>query len=737
MLFNRVIILSAIWAMVATHSQAQVKTIQNSTGKTIGWNVLTGSSVYQMMLNDRGEVIPVFFGSRQRAEQLLRQDRARGNGPFQLNEVPVRGGFADKIPIVEVSFADNIRDCELVFDKADMIRIDDRDVLRIVQKDSHYPFSVTSYIRTLPELDMIEKWIEVKNTSPKESIQIENLLSASVLLPANTYYLDHHGGRWLNEFQLQKTRLTTGVRTLQARDFSAFANSPWFAVSDQEDADHGAANVWFGQVHYSGNWRIDLEATVAGHLQIAGGINFWDTQWKLDAGQSFITPKMSFGFTEKGTDEAARLYARYTRNEILRPATKDKMRPVIYNSWYATGFDVNEEGQLKLAKLAKEIGVELFVIDDGWFAGRKDDRAGLGDWWADAAKFPNGLNSLIKKINDLGMDFGIWVEPEMVNPNSELYKKHPDWVFHFPNRKLNEWRHQLTLNLAREDVYQYLLQMMTRLLKNHNIKFVKWDRNRGLSEPGWPAAPQHMQKEVRIRYMNNLYRLIDELKSRFPDVLFESCSSGGGRPDLGMLSRMDQTWTSDNTNPLDRLFIQYGYLAAYPANTMVCWTTGYDPSTINLPLDYIFDVAMQGVLGVGDNILQWNDSKKETAIRKISAYKAVRHLVQHGDAYRLRSPFKENKTAIQYVSADKNEAVVFCYNMEKTMEGARDANHTARNLLLQGLNPEALYQLDDKSKTTVTGAYLMKAGIAWPVTGAYRSIVIRLIAQKAVKDNRN
>lgn len=714
--------------VVSLHSFAQIDSLVNANGKIIGWNVFTNSSVYQIMLNDRGDVIPVFFGSKAHGEKLVPQDRSRGNGPFQLNEIPVRGKFADKIPIVEVEFSDHTRDCELVFEKAEIKLIDERKTLCITQKDSYYPFVVTSFIRPLPEHDIIEKWMEVKNTGKKESIQVDNLLSASVLLPAHKYFLTHHGGRWLNEFRLQTTVLTTGIKTLQSRDFSSFENSPWFAVSDKENPTTNA-NIWFGQVHYSGNWRIDLESTVAGHLQIAGGINFWDTQWKLDAGRSFTTPKMSFGYTEKGTDEAARLYADYTRKEILRPAMRNKTRPVIYNSWYATGFNVNEVGQLKLAQQAKDLGVELFVIDDGWFSGRKDDHAGLGDWTVDKEKFPEGLNPLIRKINDMGMDFGIWVEPEMVNPNSELYRKHPDWAFYFNHRTKNEWRNQLTLNLAREDVYNYLLDAMTSLLKNHNIKFIKWDRNRGLSEPGWPGAPVDIQKAVRIRYMNNLYRLIDELEKRFPDVLFESCSSGGGRPDLAMLSKMDQTWTSDNTNPLDRLFIQYGYLSAYPANTMVCWTTGYDRSSINLPQEFIFDVAMQGVLGVGDNIAEWSDKQIEIAKSKITEYKSIRHLVQQGNLYRLKSPFEGNKIALQYLSANKDEAVLLCYNLAKTTEGANEESISSRQLLLQGLDAAAMYKFNDKNGTLLSGEYLMKIGIAWPVANAYWSSILKFKKQ--------
>jgi alpha-galactosidase len=707
---------------------AQIDSINNANGKLIGWNLQTRNSLYQIALNERGDVFPTYYGPKAQIKGAMAQDRGRGgNGPFAINEVPVRGTYADKLPLAEVVFADGTRDCELAFDKAEVLTIDNRQTLCIIQKDKYYPLILISYIRVLSEHDILEKWIEVKNTARKESINIENLLSSSILLPSNKYFLKHQAGRWGSEFQLQKTALSAGIKTLQSRDFYAFENTPWFAITAKEVDDASDADVWFGQVHYSGNWRIDFQSTLSGALQIAGGINFWDTKWELRAGQTFTTPKMSTGFTQKGYDEAARLNSNYTRSEVMRKATRDKIRPVIYNSWYATGFNVNEEGQLQLAQEAKSLGVELFVIDDGWFSGRKDDHSGLGDWFADPQKFPKGLNPMIKKINDMGMQFGLWVEPEMVNPQSELFKRHPDWAFYFNNRTKTEWRNQLTLNLAREDVYQYLLRSITSLLRDHNIKFIKWDRNRGLTEPGWPSATRVVQREVRIRYINNLYRLIDELQKQFPDVLFENCSSGGGRPDLGMLSRMDQTWTSDNTNPLDRLFIQYGYLSAYPANTMVCWTTAYNPQAINLPLDFIFNVAMTGVLGVGDDITRWNDKQKQIAKNKIAEYKSIRLLVQQGNLYRLKSPFDGSKVSFEYTSPDLTNGVVFCYNLNTTLEGAIQEDVTSKQLLLKGLDPSAMYQLDDRNNSVLSGEQLMKVGISWPVSNAYSSVVVKVM----------
>lgn len=366
------------------------------------------------------------------------------------------------------------------------------------------------------------------------------------------------------------------------------------------------------------------------------------------------------------------------------------------------------------------------MIDDGWFKGRNDDHAALGDWTVDKKKFPNGLQPMIKKINDMGMDFGIWVEPEMVNPNSDLYRVHPDWVFYFPNRTKHEGRNQLTLNLAREDVYQYLFKSLSKLLSENNIKFIKWDHNRTLSEPGWPDAPVNMRREVRIRYISNLYRLIDSLRTRFPEVQFEDCSSGGGRVDLGMLSRMDQTWASDNTDPVDRLFIQYGYLSAFPANTMVSWITHEDWHALKPTLEYKFDVAMSGVLGIGYDITKWTDTDKKLAAEKIAKYKEIRSLIQFGTLYRLVSPFKENRSALQYVADDHSSAVLFCYNMAAYLKGSIPQTQDANVLKLRGLDPNASYKIPQLNSQVYKGDFLMKVGIAWPVKEAYKSMILQV-----------
>jgi alpha-galactosidase len=276
-----------------------------------------------------------------------------------------------------------------------------------------------------------------------------------------------------------------------------------------------------------------------------------------------------------------------------------------------------------------------------------------------------------------------------------------------------------------------LLKSLSALLSENNIKFIKWDHNRTLSEPGWPDAPVDMQREVRIRYINNLYRLIDSLRMRFPDVQFEDCSSGGGRIDLGMLSRTDQAWTSDNTDPVDRLFIQYGYLSAFPANTMVSWITHEDWHALKPTLDYKFDVAMSGVLGIGYDITKWTDNEKKLAAAKIAKYKEIRSLVQFGTLYRLVSPFKENRSALQYVADDHSSAVVFCYNMVEYLNGSTPQTQDANILKLRGLDSNAFYKIPQLNNEVFKGDFLMNVGIMWPVKGAFKSKILQILKQNS------
>lgn len=512
--------------------------------------------------------------------------------------------------------------------------------------------------------------------------------------------------------------LTPGRKVLESRrgNTSHEAN-PFFAV-DAGAATEEAGEVWFGALAWSGNWKFAFDYDAAGALQISCGVNDFDFRWLLEPGESFATPALVAGYTPRGFGAASRTLHRYAR-EIVMP--EDGPRPVLYNSWEATYFDVDHEGQAKLAERAAAIGVELFVVDDGWFGARDDDRAGLGDWVVNRRKFPEGLEPLIDHVKSLGMEFGIWVEPEMVNPDSDLYRVHPDWVYHFPTRPRTEARNQLVLNLGRDDVRDHLFDALDGLLSGHAISFVKWDMNRPFSEPGWPGAPAGRDREVWVRHVHGLYELLRRLRERHPRVGFESCSGGGGRVDLGILGLVEQAWTSDNTDAHDRLFIQEGFSMAYPARSMACWVADAGKWVANrpAPLSYRFRSAMMGTLGIGGDLLSWSDEDLAQARGLVEDYKRVRHLIQDGEQYRLLSPSEGETAAVQYASADGSEAVIF------VLRHPHNLFAPAPRLYPRGLRAGATYKVCGE-ESPVGGAALMSRGVGASLEGDLASATIHL-----------
>ncbi|MEO5953477.1 MAG: alpha-galactosidase, partial [Chloroflexia bacterium] len=504
----------------------------------------------------------------------------------------------------------------------------------------------------------------------------------------------HVSGRWFDEMHMRHDLLTHGLKILESRRLTtSHQHNPWFALDNGAATEH-RGEVWFGLLEWSGNWKLSAEVTEYQATRVSLGINDWDFEWRLNPGETFTTPSSFAGYSSEGFGGASRQLHDFIRDSVL--PHKHDTHKVLYNSWEATFFDVDETSQAHLAELASAMGVELFVVDDGWFHGRVTDNAGLGDWWPDEHKFPNGLTPLIERVNALGMDFGIWVEPEMVNPNSDLYRAHPDWVLHFPSRARTEARNQLVLNLGRTDVQDYLIASLDKLLSDHNIAFVKWDMNRNVSEPGWPDATGE-PREMWVRYVQGLYRLFATLREKHPHVVFQSCSGGGGRADLGMLRFADQIWVSDNTEASARLSIQYGFSHIYPANTMEAWVTDVNPD--NLSLQFRFHVSMSGVLGVGGHLSHWSESERAEAAQLIALYKEIRPTIQLGDQYRLSSPQKQSYSSVLYVSKDKSEGVLFAYRLHLPPPAHLPV------IKLVGLDPEALY--------TIEGIDEPRSGSAW------------------------
>ncbi|MHB9029843.1 MAG: alpha-galactosidase [Candidatus Latescibacterota bacterium] len=693
------------------------------------WTITLQTTSCQVILADDGTLVPGYWGPRS-GPRLLDPPGWKESSSIgaPVREIPYRGGFVEMTPGLEVIFPDGTREMELRYAGYEMGELDGRSFIRFDMKDIHYPLTVSEYIRVNPEYDILEKWMVMKNNG-REPITVERAYSGSVVLPRGDYDLLQLSGDWGREFYPRRTRLTPGIKSLFVRGMKSQQHAPFFLVRPSGDTDENRGPVWFGTVAWSGNWEIDCEVNRLELTQVSGGINFWDTHWILEGGARFETPVMMFGAGTDGANGASRRLHRFLLDRTLPPTARGNTAQVLYNSWYATEFSVNEQQQLELARMAKEMGVELFVMDDGWFKGRKDDRAGLGDWTPDPGKFPKGLAPLAQGVKGLGMDFGIWVEPEMVNPNSDLFRAHPDWALHTPNRTAHEGRRQLVLNFARDDVKKFTIDWLDRLLTESPIRFVKWDMNRQVSEAGWPEVPRERQRELRIRYIRNLYDIFRTVREKHPEVVFESCSSGGGRVDPGILSLADQVWTSDNTDPGDRLQIQYGYSHAFPARTMVNWVTDSEWHNKTTSLTFKFHVAMAGNLGVGGNLTKWSPEERSLAAKLIAQYKSIRHIVQLGDQYRLQNPFEGTRTALQFVTRDGKESVVFSFQTLETLPGATVSAGSPDCLLLHGLDPDGTYsvgELGSDAMEKVSGAALMLSGIPVRLQGNYASRIIVL-----------
>ena len=683
-----------------------------------------GNVTYAFGVNARGELQQLYWGGRlavmdQIPQAIPAREWASFDSSYSTTPQEYAGWGAGLFvePALKVSFADGNRDLVLHYEShgltPDGFKIVLKDIKRQVFVTLHYAIDRTSGIIARSAT------IENRETQP---ITIEQAAAAAWALPSAHYTLNYLTGRWAGEWTLTQEPLHPGERVIESRRGSTgHQANPWFAIEAGDTPDENAGEVWFGALAWSGSWRITVEQDQLDAVRVTGGFNPFDFGYVLHPGESVESPVFYGGYSAHGLGGASRLLHRYEIAHVLPhrigegDAAAPKPRPVIYNSWEATEFNVSEEGQMALAEKAAALGVDRFVMDDGWFGQRKDDHAGLGDWFVNPQKFPRGLKPLIDKVHALGMDFGLWVEPEMVNPDSDLYRKHPDWVLNFPGRPRSEQRNQLVLNLARSDVREYILGFLDKLLSENDIAFLKWDYNRNWSEPGWDQLPPDEQKRVYVEFTRNLYAILAELKKRHPKVELESCSGGGGRVDLGILQYADEVWPSDNTDPFDRLTQQDGFTYAYTPQIMMAWVTD-SPHWLNkrtTSLTYRMLSSMQGSLGIGANIGKWNDEEMGTAKRLIAAYHQAQPTIVQGDLYRLISPRNGSEfSSTQTVNRDKSQSVVFAF-IHSTQEG-----RGFPRLKLRGLDAKADYALtpiegaaQKGTPATASGAWWMNHGL--------------------------
>ncbi|GIQ68167.1 alpha-galactosidase [Xylanibacillus composti] len=712
---------------------------------------------YVFQIAGNGQLLHLYWGKRLRdysssENRYVPETRAFGTqAPFGdvlaspetvPAECPTFGTGDYRTPMLHAQYADGSTVSSIVYESHQIYRgkpqlqglpstyaekEEEADTLELVLRDSLTGLKAVLLYTAFRDFNAITRSIRLVNEG-EQAIQLQKVLSASLDLPHADYDLLHLYGAWARERSVERVRLTAGTKSIESRrGASSHQHNPFIAVMERgAGEDHG--QVYSMNLVYSGNFVAETEIDSFCSLRMNIGINPFDFSWLLEAGESFQTPEAVLVHAANGLGEMSRTYHKLYRTRLCRGRYRDAARPVLINNWEATYFDFNADKIEQIAAAAGELGIELFVLDDGWFGQRHNDASSLGDWFVNEKKLPGGLKQLAERVQEKGLQFGLWFEPEMISPDSELYRAHPDWCLHVEGRDRMPSRNQYVLDFSRADVRKEIAKRVKDILQSAPITYVKWDMNRHMSEVGSAALPPQRQRETAHRYMLGLYEMLEEITSAFPDVLFESCSGGGGRFDPGMLYYMPQTWTSDNTDAMSRLYIQYGTSIVYPISS-----TGAHISAVpnhqlgrTTSLETRGHVAMTGNFGYELDLSTFSEEERALAREQVAAYKRHRELIQFGEHYRLASPFEGNTASWMIVSQDRTEAILLFARI------LAEPNVSRLRIRLKGLNEQADYRLKSLGSQPVEGVLggdeLMQAGLLLPsLKRDFDSILVHLV----------
>ena len=570
--------------------------------------------------------------------------------------------------------------------------------LEITLEDKISGVEVVLSYSVFDDYDVILRNTRIHNISDS-TIEIDSAYSANLDIAKGNYDLIYFSGGWGREREFCRSEIQQGAKIdiSNARGGSGHTLNPFIMVSEH-NADEDKGNVYGFSLIYSGNHSSMIECDQYGNIRVQQGINPFMFKWTFEKGESFVTPQCVMCYSENGIGGLSRELNDVYRTNLCRSKWADKDRPILINNWEATYFDFDEDKLLSIAKRAKEAGVELFVLDDGWFGTRNDDFSGLGDWTVNYDKLPSGIDGLAKKINDIGLKFGLWFEPEMVNPDSDLYRAHPDWAISVPNRISSLSRNQLILDLSRDDVCDYIITAVSDVLKSANIEYVKWDMNRPMTDMPYEG--------YNHKYTLGFYKIMDAITGAFPNILFEGCSGGGGRFDAGVLAYIPQIWTSDNSDAAARLKIQYATSMGYPVSAISAHVTAV-PNHQNgriTSLKMRADTAYAGVFGYELDITKMSDTELAEIKKQVETDKKLRTLMRTGDFYRILSPYETNYCSWEMVSKDKKEVFFYSANIFSV------ANSHDIRIKLKGLDAEAKY-MDTVTGEVYGGDELMYYGV--------------------------
>lgn len=571
--------------------------------------------------------------------------------------------------------------------------------LELITIDKFTGAKVTLYYTAFANYSVVTESVKVENTG-KETFEIEKVASCCVNFPSMDYNMINLSGVWSRERRVITRHLAHGIQSVASkRGSSSHNHNPFVALVDDKGGEDFGDAFGFNLV-YSGNFSADIETDYLDCTRLVMGINPIDFTWVVEPGDEFQSPEVVMVYSDSGMGKMSRTFHDLYNNNLIRGEWKNKKRPLLINSWEGSGFDFDQETLVRYAKEAKKLGIELLVMDDGWFGHRDSDNSSLGDWFVNESKLKGGLTKLIERVNAEGVQFGIWYEPEMISEDSELYKAHPDWCVHVEGREQSPARQQYVIDMTRQDVRDCIFNQMYDVLSKNNIAYLKWDYNRAITEPASVMLDARHSKEFFHRFILGTYELMDRITSAFPHILFESCAGGGGRFDAGMLYYMPQAWASDNTDPIERLTIQFGTTMCYPASSMGAHISACDRTGIETKAA----VAMAGTFGYELDPKEMSEEDKEKVKEQVKNYHRYYNVIHFGDLYRIIAPTDDEfKCAWEYVAKDKSEALL-------TVVIKNRAPHDFLLVKMKGLDPEKMYR-DETDGEIYSGALLMNAGI--------------------------
>ena len=634
-------------------------------------------------------------------------------------------------PAIQVTHADGNPSLDLHYVRHETQPAGDGVTLtRVYLKDPQYPFEVTLYYKAYQKEDVIEQWSSIRHTE-KKAVIMQKYASANLYIPAQNYYLTHFHGDWANEMNPSEIQLTEGIKILDTKlgTRADLFQPPSFLISLNQPADEDRGEVIAGTLAWSGNYQLAFEVDPLHNLRIIPGINPYASAYSLAPNQEFTTPAFLFTYSNQGKGGASRSLHRWARKHRIPQGQGNRL--TLLNNWEATYFDFNEEKLSALIKDGKKLGVDLFLLDDGWFGNkypRNNDHTSLGDWQENAKKLPHGLGYLVKEAETAGIKFGVWLEPEMVSPKSELYEKHPDWVIKLPNRQEYYFRNQLVLDLSNPNVQDFVYEVVNGIMtKNPTLSYIKWDCNAVIYNAYSATNPN--QSNLYVDYVQGLYKVVERLRTKYPTLPMMLCSGGGGRVDYGALRYFTEYWPSDNTDGMERVFIQWNYSYFFPAIASCNHVTDWGKQSIK----FRTDVAMMGKIGYDIVVSKLTEPELQFSQQALKDYERIKPVIWQGDQFRLSSPYTSDVAALMYVNEAQDKAVWFSYLVKNRYKAGSVAP-----IKLKGLNPAKNYKIQElnvypgtksevnTSTSVYSGNYLMTIGFNPQVDTRRESVVLEV-----------